>query len=71
MYYMNKHSHHIMLGDYVKTGQQVNASIGIVKKIDEDNDMVYIVPVDGSYIGGWHSGNALFYVWELETIKEE
>ena len=63
MYYINKHSHHVMLGDYVKTGQQVNASIGIVKRIDDDNDMVYIVPVDGSYIGGWHSGNSLDFAY--------
>jgi hypothetical protein len=70
MYYSNKHSHHVMLGDYVKTGRQINAHVCIVKKIDEDNDMVYIVPVDGSYIGGWVSGNALFYVWELDHAKQ-
>jgi hypothetical protein len=56
-----------MLGDYVKTGQQINADVCIVKKIDTLNEQVYIVPVDGSYIGGWHSGNALFYVWEVES----
>jgi len=67
MYYSNKHSHHVMLGDYVKTGQQINADVCIVKKIDTLNEQVYIVPVDGSYIGGWHSGNALFYVWEVES----
>ena len=70
MYYFNMTGKCVMLGDYVKTGQQINADVCIVKKIDSDNDMVYIVPVDGSYIGGWHSGNALFYIWEIKTTKE-
>lgn len=71
MYYSNKQSHHVMLGDYVKTGRQVNADVGIVKKIDTFNEQVYIVPVDGSYIGGWHSGNALFYVWKVESCNTQ
>jgi hypothetical protein len=67
MYYSNMSGKCVMLGDYVKTSQHVLADVGIVKRIDDLNDMVYIVPIDGSYIGGWHSGNALFYVWEVEN----
>ena len=69
MYYSNMRCHHVMLGDKVKTGQQLNADICIVKKIDTLNDMVYIVPLDDSYIGGWYSGNALFYVCEVSNVE--
>jgi len=69
MYYSNMRCHHAMLGDKVKTSQHKDADICIVKKIDTLNEQVYIVPVDGSYIGGWHSGNALFYICEVSNAQ--
>ena len=69
MYYSNMRCHHAMLGDKVKTSHHINAEVCIVKKIDTLNEQVYIVPIDGSYVGGWHSGNALFYVVEGYDVK--
>lgn len=70
MYYSNMRCHHAMLGDKVKTSHHIDAEIGIVKKIDTLNEQVYIVPIDGSSVGGWHSGNALFYVVEGYDAKQ-
>ena len=59
-----------MLGDKVKTSHHINAKICIVKKIDTLNEQVYIVPLDGSYVGEWYSGNALFYIVEGYHVKQ-
>ena len=62
----------LYLGQRVKTGQQANALQYIIKRIDSDQRMVYIVPdtVSGHVFfvdpdvptwGQWVSGEALFY----------
>ena len=61
----------LYLGQRVKTGQQTNAQQYIIKRIDSDQRMVYIVPdtVSGHVFfvdpdvptwGQWVSGEALF-----------
>ena len=62
----------LYLGQRVKTGKQANALQYIIKRIDSDQRMVYIVPdtVSGHVFfvdpdvpawGQWVSGEALFY----------
>ena len=50
----------IYLGQRVKTGQQVNAQQFIVKRIDSEQRMVYIVADAVESWGQWVSGEALF-----------
>ena len=69
MHYSNMRCHHVMLGDKVKTSHHKNSDICIVKKIDTLTEQVYIVPIDGSYSGGGYSGNALFYICEVENAE--
>lgn len=51
---------YVYLGQKVKTGQQINATVYIIKRIDTANEMVYLVPVDGSYCGEWCSSATLY-----------
>lgn len=53
---------YVYLGQKVKTGQQINATVYIIKRIDSANEMVYLVPLDGSYCGEWCSSNTLYNV---------
>ena len=64
MHYSNMRCHHAMLGDKVKTSYHIDAEVCIVKKIDTLQEIAYIVPIDGSHCGGWHSANTLIYVVE-------
>ena len=50
----------IYLGQRVKTGQQTNAQRFIVKRIDSEQRMVYIVADAVESWGQWVSGEALF-----------
>ena len=50
----------IYLGQRVKTGQQANAQRFIVKRIDSEQRMVYIVADAVESWGQWVSGEALF-----------
>ena len=50
----------IYLGQRVKTGQQLNAQQFIVKRIDSEQRMVYIVADAVESWGQWVSGEALF-----------
>ena len=61
MNYLNMACTEVKLGHIVRTGQQKNASLYMVKRIDSDAEEVYLVPLDGSYCGGWVSGNTLFF----------
>ena len=51
----------LYLGQRVKTGQQANALQYIIKRIDSDQRMVYIISVEPEPFGQWVSGEALFY----------
>lgn len=50
---------HVYLGQRVKTGMQINATVYMVKRIDTEQDVAYIIPLDGSFCGQWHSIGAL------------
>jgi hypothetical protein len=44
------------IGLKVKTGMQLNAEIGIVKVIDDENGAIYVVGLSDNK-GGWYSIN--------------
>jgi len=52
----------LYLGQRVKTGQQANGEQYIIKRIDSEQRMVYIVAIDPDVPtwGQWVSGEALF-----------
>ena len=52
----------LYLGQRVKTGQQANALQYIIKRIDSEQRIVYIVAIDPNVPawGQWVSGEALF-----------
>jgi hypothetical protein len=60
------HSHktangrYVSLGQRVKTSQAINSDIGIIKRIDSENETVFIVPVTGAYAGGWYTISTIF-----------
>ena len=52
----------LYLGQRVKTGQQANGQQYIIKRIDSEQRIVYIVAIDPNVPawGQWVSGEALF-----------
>ena len=44
----------IYLGQKVKTGYQLTSEPCIIKRIDTDNESVFVVPLNGT-VGGWYS----------------
>lgn len=46
----------VYLCQKVKTGMQLNSDVGIVKRIDNENDAVFVVSLLNN-IGGWYSIN--------------
>jgi hypothetical protein len=44
----------VRLGQHVKTARTLNCETSIVKRIDTENEAVFVVPLDGGY-GGWYS----------------
>lgn len=55
----------VFLGKHVSTGMQISATIGMVKRIDTENEAVFIVPLEGGH-GGWYSIGALFPVTQAQ-----
>ena len=50
----------IFLGRFVKISNHNEASKFIIKKIDTDNEMVFIVPLSYDGLGFWFSSNAVY-----------
>lgn len=50
----------IFLGKHVKISRHIDASKFMVKKIDTNNEMVFIVPLSYDGLGFWFSGNAVY-----------
>ena len=44
----------IYLGQRVVTSPHIDSEICIIKRIDTDNEAVFVVPLNGS-VGGWYS----------------
>lgn len=44
----------VYLGQRVKTGMQSACEPSIIKRIDTENEVVFVVPVTGG-LGGWYS----------------
>ena len=44
----------IFLGKRVVSSMHINAEVCIIKRINTENEAVFIVPINGN-IGGWHS----------------
>ena len=51
---------YVYLGQLVKTSMHKDATVFMIKRIDSDTEQVYIVPMNGSFIGQWYSQNALY-----------
>lgn len=51
---------YIYLGQLVKTSLHKNALVYMIKRIDTEQEQVYIVPLDSSFCGQWYSSNALY-----------
>jgi len=56
---------HVFLGQHVSTGMQISASIRVVKRIDTEDEVVFLVPLEGGH-GGCHSIGALFPVTQAQ-----
>ena len=67
MYYSNMRCCHAQIGDIVKTSHHKDAMHYIVKRVEDIEEMVFLVPVDGSYTGEWCSCNVLFLILEGVT----
>lgn len=52
---------YVYLGQLVTTGMQISATIGMIKKIDSEEEMAYVIPLEGGH-GGWYSFGSLFNV---------
>ena len=48
----------VYLGQHVKTSQNLNCETSIIKKIDTENEAVFVVPLDGGH-GGWYTANTV------------
>lgn len=48
------------LGELVRTSQHRDACTYMIKRIDTENERVYLAPMDQSFSGQWYSGNALY-----------
>ena len=44
----------IYLGQRVVTSPHIDSEICIIKRIDTDNESVFVVPLNGT-VGGWYS----------------
>ena len=53
---------HVFLGQLVRTSRHIDAEHFVVKRIDSDNEQVYIVPTSGDWSGQWVSGWGLFTI---------
>ena len=51
---------YVYLGQIVKTSQHRDATKYMIKRIDTEQEQVYLVPLDGSFDGQWYSSNALY-----------
>lgn len=52
---------YVYLGKLVTTGMQISATIGMIKKIDSEEEMAYVIPLEGGQ-GEWCSFGSLFDV---------
>jgi len=53
------HINDIYLGKRVVSSMHINAEICIIKRIDTEEQAVFIVPINGN-IGGWHSISCIY-----------
>lgn len=51
---------YVYLGQRVKTSQHKDATAYMIKRIDTQQELVYLVPLDGSFTGQWYSANAVY-----------
>ena len=51
---------YVYLGQLVKTSLHKNALVYMIKRIDTEQEQVYLVPMDMSFNGQWYSQNALY-----------
>jgi hypothetical protein len=52
---------YVSLGQQVKTSQALNSDTSIIKRIDSDNEAVFVVPVIGGH-GGWYSISTIWTI---------
>jgi hypothetical protein len=52
---------YVSLGQQVKTSQALNSDTSIIKRIDSDNEAVFVVPVIGGN-GGWYSISTIWTI---------
>ena len=51
----------VYLGQKVVSSPHIDSEICIIKRIDTDYEMVYIVPLNGS-VGGWYSVSTIISI---------
>tara|TARA_R110000822_G_scaffold49539_2_gene129820 strand:- start:1198 stop:1380 length:183 start_codon:yes stop_codon:yes gene_type:complete len=51
---LTANAQNVYLGQRVVTSPHIESEICIIKRIDTDNEAVFVVPLNGS-VGGWYS----------------
>ena len=53
----------VRLGQHVKTSQHINGELCIIKRINTEENAVFVVPLEGGH-GGWYSVSTIITFWK-------